>query len=149
MAADCEIGKYNLGLIDVIKLPLKWAAGVTPAQSEETVTISTAISVTAKPAADTLATVYGPAPEGLRARVNISAVNQDDEADSLVFVAISQNSDPSDPSADWIEYGRTLGAGGSGFERTDKWLKPGDYVVARSNTGSVAFRVDGLQEDDV
>ncbi len=69
-------------------------------------TISTAISQTAKPAANTNTVLFGPVPEGLRASVIVSGVNQSMSSTSKAFIAVSQNSDPSSPGSDWIEYGR-------------------------------------------
>lgn len=109
-------------------------------------TISIAISQTAKPQSGSTV-LYGPVPTALRARVGISAVNQG-AAEDVAFVAISQSAEPAAPGADWIEYGRLLPPAG-GVERTEKWLKPGDYVVVKSNNGDIAFRLDGVQEDNV
>ncbi len=112
-------------------------------------TISTAISQTAKPAANTDTVLFGPVPDCLRASVTVSAVNQGATSTAKVYIGISQNSDPSSPGADWIEYGRELVSNGGGLERACKFLKPGDYVVVRSSDGGIAFRIDGLQEDNV
>ena len=112
-------------------------------------TISTAISQTTKPAANTDTVLFGPVPAGLRASLTVSGVNQSTSSTSKVFIAVSQNSDPSSPGPDWIEYGREIASNGGGLERTCKFLKPGDQIVVRSNDGAIAFRVDGLQEDNV
>ena len=112
-------------------------------------TISTAISQAAKPAANTDAVLFGPVPECLRASVTISAVNQGVASTAKAYIGISQNSDPSSPGADWIEFGRELASNGGGLERTCKFLKPGDHVLVRSSDGGIAFRIDGLQEDNV